>query len=120
MSAKFKFNASVAKLQHEMWKNKLITFLNGGPAPTATSHRECSLGKWIYDEGGRDEYGSLSEMRRLEQQHTAFHDEIKKAIDAQNAGDTDAAWNAYQSTKSMSADMLSVIDVFNDRINKKS
>lgn len=106
MSARFAFNGSVAKLQHEMWKNKLITFLNGGPAPTAIGHRECALGKWLYEEGGKDEFGSLSEMIRLENQHTNFHNAIKKAIEAQNSGNTTGAWSTYESLKPMSAETV--------------
>jgi hypothetical protein len=119
MSAKYAFNGSVAKLQHEMWKNKLITFLNGGPAPTAISHRECSLGKWIYEDGGKDEYGSLPEMHRLEREHTKFHDAIKKIIEEQQSGHEKEAWNHYEEIKPLSSELLNIIDAFSDRIKKK-
>lgn len=116
MSAKYAFNGSVAKLQHEMWKNKLITFLNGGPAPTAVSHRECALGKWIYEEGGKDEYGSLPEMSRLEREHTKFHDAIKKIIDEQQTGREKEAWSHYEEIKPLSSELLIIIDAFAARL----
>ncbi|KOR30318.1 hypothetical protein TI04_06310 [Achromatium sp. WMS2] len=118
MPAKDKFNAAVMKLQHEMWKNKLITFLNGGPAPTNTSHKDCALGKWMYQEGGMSEYGTLPEMKSLERQHTQFHDTVRKAIDLHSAGDQDAAWKLYESLKPMSAEIMRIIDVFNTKINR--
>jgi hypothetical protein len=120
MSAKYAFNGSVAKLQHEMWKNKLITFLNGGPAPNAITHRECSLGKWIYEEGGKEEYGSMPEMHRLEREHTKFHDAIKKVIEEQQAGRDKDAWSSYEAIKPLSSELLSVIDIFTARLKKEA
>jgi hypothetical protein len=111
-----KFNASVSKLQHEMWKNKLITFLNGGPVPTATTHRECALGKWLYDEGGLEEYGTLPEMRQLEQYHAQFHSNIKKVIDSQQTGDKDGAWSSYEALKPMSIKLQDIIDAFGAKV----
>jgi len=110
-----KFNASVAKMQHEVWKNKLITFLNGGVAPTAVSHRDCDLGKWIYG-GGLDEYGSVSEMRKLENRHQEFHDRIKKVIDLQQSGHKDEAWEIYQSLKPMSVELLEILDSVAEKV----
>lgn len=121
MSAQYKFNGSVAKLQHEMWKNKLITFLNGGPAPTTTSHRECALGKWIYEEGGLEEYKALPEMQRLEKVHADFHDSIKNAIELQNAGELKVAWELYEALKPMSNELLTLIDaISNAKLNVTS
>ena len=104
-----KFNAPVAKMQHEMWKNKLITFLNGGTAPTAVSHRECDLGKWLYG-GGLEDNRSVPDMRKLEQQHQEFHDRIRRVIELQQAGNRDQAWEIYESLKPMSVTLEGVID----------
>lgn len=116
MSAKYKFNGSIAKLQHEMWKNKLITFLNGGSAPDAISHRECALGKWIYEEGGMKEYQALDEMQSLEKFHAKFHDAIKEIITHQNAGNVNEAWWTYEFLKPMSTELLNLIDALGNKI----
>ncbi|KOR33366.1 hypothetical protein TI05_01395 [Achromatium sp. WMS3] len=118
MAVKHAFNASVAKLQHEMWKNKIITFLNGGPVPTEVSHRECQLGKWLYEEGGKEEYGSLPEMRHLEKEHTKFHDVIKQAIAMQQAGNEKEAWNLYESLKPLSKELLAIIDTLSNKLKQ--
>lgn len=116
MSAKNKFNESVARLQHELWKNKLIVFLNGGTMPPAVSHHECALGKWIYEEGGIEEYGMLPEMRRLEKFHANFHDAIKDIIEKQNAGKTDDAWEVYEAIKPMSDELLTLISAVGSKL----
>ncbi|KOR30317.1 hypothetical protein TI04_06305 [Achromatium sp. WMS2] len=108
MTVKHKFNASVTKLQHEMWKNKVITFLNGGPAPTGVTHHECALGKWLYEEGGMETYGSIPEMKRLERFHAKFHDCVKGIIDKQNKGDANGAWSEYEQLKLMATQLPTV------------
>lgn len=110
-----RFNASVAKLQHEMWKNRLITFLNGGAAPSDTSHRDCDLGKWMYS-GGLDEYGSYPEMRKLEQRHTDFHNRIKQVIDLQQNGDQSRAWDEYEALKPMSGELGGLLDALQSKV----
>lgn len=111
MAAKLKFNESIAKLQHEIWKNKLLTFLNGGSTIPPITHRECALGKWLYEEGGMAEYGTLSELQRLEKFHANFHTKIKTIIDKQTDGDRDGAWEDYEALKPMSDELISIINL---------
>lgn len=112
------FNAPIARLQHAMWKNKLITFLNGGEPIASVSHKDCALGKWLYEEGGIDKYGKLPEMQQLDLYHAQFHAKTKHVIDRQQAGDISAAWKAYEEVKSMSDEILILIDALDARIKR--
>ncbi|KOR30097.1 hypothetical protein TI03_00400 [Achromatium sp. WMS1] len=110
------FNRSLIKLQHQVWRNKLLTFLNGGQLQVAVNHKDCAIGKWLYKEGGLNEYGSLAEMIDFEKQHAEYHDAIKKVIDLQLAGNTEDAWTTYQSIKSLSDELMETIDALSDKI----
>jgi hypothetical protein len=114
MSAKF--NGGLVKLQHQIWKNKLLTFLNGGELQIAVSHRDCAIGKWLYTEGGFDKNKYLPEMEAFEQQHAQYHDAIIKVIALQNAGNSTDAWKAYESLKVMSDQLMSIIDALSANV----
>jgi methyl-accepting chemotaxis protein len=110
------FNASITKLQHHLWKNKLITFLNGGEAPAAVTHRQCAIGKWLYESGGMAQYQALSGMQAFEKRHAEYHSAIKRVIDLHIAGDSVRAWTSYESVKHMTDELLGMIDTLDDQI----
>ncbi len=109
-------NLPLIKMQHEMWKNKLITLLNGGKMPLAVSHRDCDLGKWLYS-GGFETYGNLPEMRKLEQEHHRFHDRVHRIIELHQAGKAKEAWAVYESLKTQSAELMALIDALGSQMH---
>ncbi len=110
------FNRGLVKLQHQVWKNKLLTFLNGGELQIAINHKECAIGQWLYTEGGFEKYSFLPEMQQFEKQHAQYHDAIKDIIDLQLAGKSTEAWEMYESIKSFSNELMNTIDALDDKI----
>ncbi len=71
-----------AREKHHQWLGRLKELLAGKTTMTveqAGSPRECALGKWLYGVGLK-EYGSIPEMRMLEQTHKNFHEVVREVI----------------------------------------
>ncbi len=109
-------NLPLIKMRHEMWKNKLITFLNGGKVPVAISHRDCDLGKWLYG-GGLATYSEFPEMRALEQEHQRFHDRVYRIIELYQSGKPKEAWAVYEELKAHSGELMALLDALGNRLH---
>jgi len=73
---------ATARKKHHQWLDRLKELLEGKATMTveqAGSPRECALGKWLYGVGLK-EYGSIPEMRTLEQTHKNFHEVVREVI----------------------------------------
>ena len=103
------------KIKHRAWKTKLKDFLEGKGGLTveqATSHRDCSLGKWMYSEG-LEQYRTIPEMKILETVHINLHDLVKSIISLKNDGKAAEAEAEYLKIGPISdkiVDLLTVIE----------
>ena len=63
-----------AKAKHLLFKTSLRSYLYGIPVDETalTNHRECAVGKWIYNYA-LEKYGHVPEMRDLEKIHHNLH-----------------------------------------------
>jgi methyl-accepting chemotaxis protein len=103
---------SMAKLAHQQWKFRVRSYLDGLEQMSTSevvSHKDCEFGKWLYAKG-MAEMGHLPEMGRLERSHADLHDSIRKAVDAKQAGNEDAAESHYQDVVRLSGEVVQLID----------
>lgn len=108
----------VAKLQHQRWRMRLRSFLQGEGSLTeseAVSHRDCDLGKWIYSSGLK-EHGSLPEMQDLEKIHAELHSLIKKIIQFKNSGDPSKADEEFTKVGDVSNEIMGLLDKLEGRV----
>ncbi len=110
---------SLAKLHHQLWKMRLRLFLDDMETLTvaeAVSHRDCQLGQWIYSTG-QAEYGSESEMIKLEQVHADFHQEVRQVVQLKTEGQNSQAEAEYQKVVPLSDQVVDLLDSLNLKLN---
>ncbi len=105
----------LAKSKHLAWKERLRNFLDGKEELSqaqVVSHRQCDLGKWLYEDGLRV-YGEHAEMIEMEKIHKEMHSHITSIIDAKADGNMQEAeelFNKVSSCSSQVVDNLSTIE----------
>lgn len=74
-----KIFASLAKIDHVIYKNNVYALLFGEKNEFKTlSHHECRLGHW-YEKGiGRDEFSTIPAYKKLETPHALVHERANK------------------------------------------
>jgi methyl-accepting chemotaxis protein len=85
------------KIKHRAWKTRLKDFLEGKGGLTqeqAVSHKDCSLGKWMYAEGV-DLFRTIPEMKSLEKVHISLHETVKRIVSLKQEGRTAEAEAEY-------------------------
>ncbi len=109
------FTFKTFKIKHRAWKTRLKDFLEGKgglTAEQAISHKDCSLGKWMYSEGLKH-YSTIPEMGILEKVHINLHETVKNIVLLKNKDKTAEADAEYLKIGPISdeiVDLLSVID----------
>ena len=110
---------SAAKTAHLAWKGKLRAYLDGKGNLTreqAVSHKDCVLGKWYYGEG-MQQYGSMTEMRQIEQPHAELHSLIRSVIELRESGKTAEAEQAYTKVDPLSRQIVQMLDSIEQKIS---
>ena len=100
-----------ARSAHLAWRVRIRDFLDGNKnmnASEALSHRDCSLGQWLYHTG-LDCFGHSAEMRELESAHEHLHKIIKEIVSLKNAGETDRAEAMYGDVEFLSGQVAGLI-----------
>jgi methyl-accepting chemotaxis protein len=106
------------RFKHLQWRSKLRDFLDGKATLTdseAVSERDCALGHWYYSEGMKN-YGNIPEMRQIEKPHTDLHRMVKEIMRLKNAGKLKEAEKAYEKIGPLSGEVVSLLDVIEDRV----
>jgi methyl-accepting chemotaxis protein len=101
----------LARLNHQVWKMRLRSFLNDKEvmnASEAMSHQDCDLGKWMYG-GALDEFAHIPEMRQLEAVHANMHRQIKSIIVNKNSGKIDEAKEEFKEIGPISAEIVELL-----------
>jgi chemotaxis protein histidine kinase CheA len=102
---------TMARSKHLLWKKRLQDYLDGKASLSveeAGSHRECSLGKWLYA-SGLQQFGKLAEMQELEKLHQQFHAQVRLVITSRSAGDAASAERELEQVESMSNQIVSLL-----------
>ncbi|WQS94971.1 CZB domain-containing protein [Helicobacter pylori] len=72
----------LAKLDHVVFKNNLYGMVFGLNSFSATSHKNCRLGKWYYEGAGKENFSNTSGYRALESYHANLHTEANELVKA--------------------------------------
>ena len=112
------FDFHVFRLRHIAWKTKLKGFLEGRDTLTeekAVSHKDCSLGKWLYAEGLK-KYGEIPDMHKLEKVHKDLHTTVRQIISEKNRGDYLAAELEYKKIEPLSDEIVSLLTIIEKNV----
>jgi len=100
-----------ARNKHLLWKSRLRDFLNGQKTLTAaeaTSHKDCTLGKWLYS-SGLEKFGKLPEVQQLESRHQQLHQSVGEVISLKTSGDTKGAERELARVDVVSSQIVSLL-----------
>ena len=109
------------RIKHLGWKTKLRDFLDGKGGLTeeqAVSHKDCSLGKWLYP-AGLAQYSGLSEMRTLEKVHVTLHDTARKIISLKNSGNAPRAAEEYKKIGPISDEIIDLLKKLEVKVKRR-
>ncbi len=101
-----------AKSAHLAWNSRLRSFLDGRghlSREQAVSHHDCAFGKW-YDQDGQRQFGHLEPFRRIETPHAELHSLIRQIIEYKEAGQMEAAEEAYKGVAPLSERIVGYLD----------
>ncbi|WP_394760318.1 PAS domain S-box protein [Flavobacterium sp.] len=111
-----------AKLKHLKWKYKIRHFLDGEGSLTenqAVSHYHCDFGKWYYSEG-KDKYGHIESVKKLEFQHEKLHLLVTEIINLKAKGEIQKAEKKYQELVATSDKIVLLLDESEQIINNEN
>jgi len=100
-----------ARTAHLAWRQRIRDFLDGSRSLTraeAVSHRDCTLGKWLYSQG-MERYGHIEDMQQMEQEHEKLHALIREIIDLKERGNSQAAEARYKDIETLSGLIVSLL-----------
>jgi methyl-accepting chemotaxis protein len=107
------------KVKHRAWKTRLKDFLEGKGGLTeeqAVSHKDCSLGKWMYSEGIQH-YSTLPEMKSLEKVHVSLHETVKNIVSLKNEGRAAEADAEYLKIGPISDEIIDLLTVIEKEVS---
>jgi|APFre7841882630_1041343.scaffolds.fasta_scaffold26020_3 methyl-accepting chemotaxis protein len=106
------------KVKHRAWKTRLHDFLEGKGGLTeeqAISHKDCSLGKWMYAEG-LEHYRTIPEMKSLEKVHINLHETVKSIMSLKHDGKTAEAEAEYLKIGPISDEIIDLLTVIEKKV----
>jgi methyl-accepting chemotaxis protein len=106
------------KIKHRAWTTRLQDFLDGKGGLTeeqAISHKDCSLGKWMYSEG-LEHYRTIPEMKSLEKVHIKLHDTVRSIISLKHDGKTAEAEAEYLKIGPISDEIIGLLTVIEKKV----
>ena len=106
------FNIEKAKVAHNMWKLKLLKFLEGElemDPSELVDHTQCYLGKWYYSQG-REYCGHLQSFKDIENPHIELHKLAKEIYELKNSGRIEEAKQKLLSVKEVASVIVSNLD----------
>ncbi len=110
-----------ARGAHLSWKEKIKAVVEGRLSVDAEGVRtcsECELGGWI-KRVGHEQYGSLEEMRHLQDAHQKMHDLILEILDLKGRGEQEQAEARYRSIGALSDQVLQYLDQLESKITDR-
>ena len=107
------------KVKHRAWTTKLKDFLEGKGGLTeeqAISHKDCSLGKWMYAEG-LEHYKTIPEMKGLENVHIDLHETVKNIVSLKNEGKATDAEAEFLKIGPISDEIINLLTVIEKKVS---
>jgi methyl-accepting chemotaxis protein len=107
------------KVKHRAWTTRLKDFLEGKGGLTeeqAISHKDCSLGKWMYAEG-LEHYETMPEMKGLEKVHINLHETVKSIVKLKNEGKAAEADTEYLKIGPISDEIINLLTVIEKKVS---
>ncbi|HXY54135.1 MAG TPA: CZB domain-containing protein [Nitrospirota bacterium] len=101
------------KVKHRAWTTRLKDFLEGKGGLTleqAISHKDCSLGKWMYAEG-LEHFSTIPEMKSLEKVHIHLHEIVKNIVSLKGEGKAAEANAEYLKIGPISDEIINLLTV---------
>jgi methyl-accepting chemotaxis protein len=112
------FDFFAARTAHLAWRQRIRDFLDGAASLSheeAVSHRDCSLGKWLYGHG-LERYGHVEEMGVLESEHERLHAVIREIVDLKHGAEQAAAEKRFEEIDRLSARIVSLLKSVERRV----
>ena len=103
---------AAVRTAHLAWRLKLRDLLDGASTldeKEAVSHRDCQLGKWLYDLGAFDRYRDLEAMGVLEPLHEEMHGLVKRIVSLKKRGQGDEAEKLYTRIEPLSRRIVDLL-----------
>ena len=95
-----------ARLKHLEWELHLEEILQGRKkATTVSTHDECMLGRWLYNEG-LAKHSSIPELALLEREHKAFHRLARQVLNEHKVGNHEKARETFSEVKWLSKEII--------------
>lgn len=107
------------KVKHRAWTTRLKDFLEGKGGLTeeqAISHKDCSLGKWMYAEG-LEHYKTIPEMKGLEKAHISLHETVRSIVKLKNDGRAAEADAQYLKIGPISNEIINLLTVIEKKVS---
>jgi methyl-accepting chemotaxis protein len=107
------------KVKHRAWTTRLKDFLEGKGGLTeeqAISHKDCSLGKWMYAEG-LQHCSTIPEMKSLEKVHIHLHETVKNIVSLKNGGKAAEADAEYLKIGPISDEIISLLTLIEKKVS---
>ncbi len=106
------------KIKHRAWKTRIKDFLEGKGGLTeqqAISHKDCSLGKWMYAEGV-DLFRTIPEMKTLEKVHASLHDTVKRIVSLKQGDRAAEAEDEYLKIGPISDEIINLLTAIENKV----
>lgn len=106
------FSIEKAKVAHNMWKLKLLKFVEGEmdmDPSELVDHTQCYLGKWYYSTG-KEHCGHLESFKAIEPPHIELHKLAREIYELKNAGKEEEAKRKLVRVKEVAQAIVSNLD----------
>ena len=106
------FSIERAKVAHNMWKLKLMKFLEGDlemDPSELVDHTQCYLGKWYYTTG-QEHCGHLQTFKDIEQPHIELHALAREIYNLKQEGKIEEAKQKLIKVKEVAEKIVSNLD----------
>jgi hypothetical protein len=106
------FSIEKAKVAHNMWKLKLLKFIEGElemDPSELVDHTQCYLGKWYYSVG-KEKCGHLESFREIEPPHIELHKLAREIYELKKAGKDEEAAQKLIRVKEVASKIVRNLD----------
>ncbi len=102
------FDIEKAKVAHNMWKLKLLKFIEGEAdmdPSELVDHTQCYLGKWYYSIG-KEMCGHLESFKAIEPPHIELHKLAREIYELKKAGQVEEATEKLMRVKEVAREIV--------------
>lgn len=117
-----KIFASLAKIDHVVYKNNLYALLYGENDDfKQVTHKKCRLGQWYFEGIGKDEFSMTKSYPKLDPAHAKVHDVANRLADECSGGEAICSKeHIEQMVKDIEAASQDVFKYLDEMVEEKS